>query len=382
MRTASVVTLGLDGLRSLVVLLKADGWTVLAPHESDGVVTHAPISGLDDLPRGRTDEQDAASYRLGHREDDALFGYVVGPQSWKSVLFPARELLRRSVPVDGSEGQDADASTAQAPRLALFGVRSCDLHAIEVHDRVLRDRSAQDTHYAARREAILVVAVTCSDPGGTCFCASMDTGPDPSAGFDLALTELLDDGATDSSCGPAARAGPTCSIGSTPPPRPTPTSPPPPRWSTPPVADGQVAGHDRPARPAVRQRRAPAVGRRREPLPGVQQLHDGVPHLLLHDGRPTRRASSTAPASAGGSGTPASPPSSPTSTAADVRSSTRSRYRQWATHKLASWWDQFGTSGCVGCGRCITWCPVAIDLTAEVAAIRASSAERPPGPEG
>jgi sulfhydrogenase subunit beta (sulfur reductase) len=55
-----------------------------------------------------------------------------------------------------------------------------------------------------------------------------------------------------------------------------------------------------------------------------------------------------------------------------VRTETKSRYRQWMTHKLASWIDQFGTSGCVGCGRCITWCPVGIDITAEVAAIRAS----------
>jgi sulfhydrogenase subunit beta (sulfur reductase) len=55
-----------------------------------------------------------------------------------------------------------------------------------------------------------------------------------------------------------------------------------------------------------------------------------------------------------------------------VRSSPRARYRQWMTHKLATWHDQFGTSGCVGCGRCITWCPVGIDITEEVAAIRAS----------
>jgi Fe-S-cluster-containing hydrogenase component 2 len=55
-----------------------------------------------------------------------------------------------------------------------------------------------------------------------------------------------------------------------------------------------------------------------------------------------------------------------------VRSSTRARYRQWLTHKLASWIDQFGTSGCIGCGRCITWCPVGIDITEEVAAIRAT----------
>ncbi len=55
-----------------------------------------------------------------------------------------------------------------------------------------------------------------------------------------------------------------------------------------------------------------------------------------------------------------------------VRSSTKSRYRQWMTHKLATWVDQFGSSGCVGCGRCITWCPVGIDITEEVRAIRDS----------
>ena len=56
-----------------------------------------------------------------------------------------------------------------------------------------------------------------------------------------------------------------------------------------------------------------------------------------------------------------------------IRKSTRARYRQWLTHKLASWIDQFGTSGCVGCGRCITWCPVGIDLTEEVAALQAEA---------
>lgn len=54
-----------------------------------------------------------------------------------------------------------------------------------------------------------------------------------------------------------------------------------------------------------------------------------------------------------------------------IRPSVYSRYRQWLTHKFASWQDQFGTSGCVGCGRCITWCPVGIDVTEEITAIRA-----------
>jgi ferredoxin len=58
-----------------------------------------------------------------------------------------------------------------------------------------------------------------------------------------------------------------------------------------------------------------------------------------------------------------------------VRRSPMSRYRQWLTHKFGTWVDQFGTSGCVGCGRCITWCPVGIDVTEELAAIRATDQE-------
>jgi sulfhydrogenase subunit beta (sulfur reductase) len=64
-----------------------------------------------------------------------------------------------------------------------------------------------------------------------------------------------------------------------------------------------------------------------------------------------------------------------------VRASTAARYRQWITHKLASWIDQFGTSGCVGCGRCITWCPAAIDITVEAAALRSDLAGSLPARE-
>ena len=54
----------------------------------------------------------------------------------------------------------------------------------------------------------------------------------------------------------------------------------------------------------------------------------------------------------------------------NTRPSIRSRYRQWLSHKLGTWVQQYGTFGCVGCGRCITWCPAGIDLTKEIPALR------------
>ena len=137
-------------------------------------------------------------------------------------------------------------------------------------------------------------------------------------------------------------------------------------------ADGPRDGRHGHPRAALPQPRAPALGRRRRALPDLRQLHDGVPDLLLHDGRGRRPTSPASTSSATSAGTRASRSTTRTCTAAASARSARSRYRQWMTHKLATWFDQFGSSGCVGCGRCITWCPVGIDITEEVAAIRAS----------
>ena len=134
MAPPAAAVLSTDGLQALLDLLRGDGWTVMGPTVHDGVIATAPITGVDDLPRGVGDEQDGACYRLRERGDDALFGFVVGPQSWKSLLFPARERLRRT----SADGEPAPAD--EPTPLALFGVRSCDLHAIAIHDRVLRDR--------------------------------------------------------------------------------------------------------------------------------------------------------------------------------------------------------------------------------------------------
>jgi sulfhydrogenase subunit beta (sulfur reductase) len=256
-------------------------------------------------------------------------------------------------------------------------VRSCDLHAIAIHDRVLTGRAVVDAHYAAAREGAFVVSVACSDPGGTCFCASMGTGPRPERGFDLSLTEL----------GTGTDATLLVEVGSD-------------RGaevlSAIPHTDAAEA--DLEAAAAVTEHATARMGRALETEGLKDMLYAAAEHPQWDDvasrclactnctmvcptcfctsveehtdltGQATERArvwdscfTGDFSYLHGGS----------------VRASVRSRYRQWATHKLAAWEDQFGTSGCVGCGRCITWCPAAIDITAEVTAIRASGTTSP-----
>ena len=50
-----------------------------------------------------------------------------------------------------------------------------------------------DQGFVGRLRRIFVVAVNCTEPGGLCFCASMGTGPAVGPGYDLALTERIDD---------------------------------------------------------------------------------------------------------------------------------------------------------------------------------------------
>jgi len=363
------------GLQSLVDLLRERGWAVIGPTVRDGAVVHAEIISVDQLPRGVGDLQDAGSYRLRQRDDEALFGFAAGPQGWKAHLFPSRELLWSGRRV-GAE-VEVEPAVVDAPRLALFGVRSCDLHAIAIHDRVLSQRAVTDSAYRARREATFVVAVTCSEPSGTCFCVSMGTGPVPDSGFDLALTELLDQGGHRFLVVSGSDRGQaildelrTRATGD----------------------DVMDAGEqDVGAAREVGTQAAQAMGRSLD-TKGIRDLLYANTEHPQWDDVASRCLSCTnctlvCPTCFCTSVDDVSDLTGSTTErwrvwdscfntefsylhGGSVRTSAKSRYRQWATHKLASWMDQFGTSGCVGCGRCIAWCPAAIDLTAEVAAIR------------
>jgi sulfhydrogenase subunit beta (sulfur reductase) len=367
--------LSVEGLGRLFQALRQESYQLVGPTVRDGAIVHAEISGIEDLPAGWTEVQEAGTYRLRRREDGALFGYSLGPQSWKQIFFVPRLRLFQARRTDGTFVVDAEAP--KSPRRALIGARSCDLHAIEVQDRTFLQGPFVDPDYAARREDIFVVAVNCGQAGGTCFCVSMKTGPRVTQGFDLALTELLD-GAHRFVVEVGSERGREVLA----------------KLSSQAADEGDCRKADE-----VVERTASSMGRKLETEGIKELLYRNLEHPRW-DNVADRCLSCTnctlvCPTCFCASVEDVTDLSGDTAErwrrwdscftlehshlhGGSVRSTTRSRYRQWLVHKVASWIDQFGTSGCVGCGRCITWCPVGIDITEEVAAIRAMDGKQEP----
>jgi ferredoxin len=341
------------------------GYTIIGPTIRDRAIVYDEIRRTDDLPVGVTDEQDGGHYRLLPRGDQALFGYAVGPHSWKKFQLPP-EVKLWEARVD-ARGELTHLSRGEEdPRAyAFLGARSCELHASEILGRVIGPSA----------KTPFVVAVQCGQAGGTCFCVSMATGPVAERGFDLALTEVLDGPRHYFVVGVGSDRGEEvlAEVSHR-------------------TADEAEVGHAE----QVHANTASQMGREIDVSDIKELLYrnydhprwDEVADRCLTCGNCTMVC-----------------PTCFCTTIEDVtdltgehverhqrwdscftvdyshihggavRGSARSRYRQWMTHKLATWHDQFGSSGCVGCGRCITWCPVGIDITEEARAIRESEGQ-------
>lgn len=339
--------------------------TIIGPTIDQDAIVYAQIESVDDLPLGWTEEQRPGSYRLTPTGRNSYFDFTVGPQSWKTFLFPPRIVLSRAARHEAGDWR-FEQPISEHPKLAFLGVRACELAAIQIQDRVFLSGPFVDTDYEMRRDDVLLIAVNCTTAAPTCFCTSMGTGPRCSTGFDLAMTELED--------------GFVVEVGS---------------------PDGRdlVDALQLPQATLTQQSLAEEARKQAEQEIDRSLDTSDIRELLLSnldhprwDDVADRCLSCT-------NCTMVCPTCFCVSVTevgdlagdkverrrqwdscfngefsymngGNVRNSIRSRYRQWLTHKLASWQDQFGESGCVGCGRCMTWCPVGIELTEEVAAIR------------
>jgi ferredoxin len=366
------VVIDREGLDQLISALAERGYRVLGPVVRDRAISIGELRGTGDLPQGWRDTQAPGRYRLEQAGDPALFSWAVGPSSIKGDVFPSRSVVWRASVTEGSVRLEE--THDDTPSAALVGVRPCEVAALGVLDRVLGQAPAPDPLYRHRRAGFVVVA-ECGTPSGTCFCTSMDTGPAARDGFDLALTELLDHDGHRFLVRVGSQQGAEVLQGLS--------------WRA--ATHGDVAARD-----GVIEHATANMGRLldTDDLPGllVRNLEhprwDDVAERCLACGNCTLVCPTCFCATVqdttdvGGTVERERTWASCFDLAhsylhgGSVRETTRARYRQWMTHKLSTWWDQFGTSGCVGCGRCITWCPVGIDITEESAAIRATDGAR------
>jgi ferredoxin len=369
------VVLDREGLDALVHVLRRCGRTVIGPTVRDGAIVLAELDSADELPYGWGVELDAGQYRISRREDGAVFAHSAGPQSWKSFLHPERVRQWTADRGPGGELTVRD-EEPQSVAYAFLGVRPCDLRAIQILDRVMTGGRYQDPAYRSRRSGAFLIAVECTEPGATCFCVSMGTGPAVDTGYDLALTEVLDAGDHRFLCRSGSAEGAAV------------------------LAQLPHRSADDATRTAAADAVTQAAGRMGRSMPPVDL------RTLMRDNLEAERWDDvTSRCLSCGNCTMVCPTCFCTTTedvtdltgdhaerwrrwdscydldfsllhSGPVRATPRSRYRQWLTHKLGTWYDQFGSSGCVGCGRCIVWCPTGIDLTEEAHALHQEATEK------
>lgn len=347
-----------------------DSFMTIGPKVENGVVILDEID-VNDIPAGYEDHQTAGNYRLLKGERPEIFSFSPGPDSFKRFLHPPEsELFSFS---KSKTGTTISPSSRRGKPYALIGVRACDLSALKLYDRIFIEGPVRDERYASLRSGVFIVAVNCSYPGDNCFCGSMGTGPEVTESFDILLSEIGDsiliEAGTD-------RGQELLS-----------------RLTMEEATDGDL--NEKTERTEA-CKRAMKKSIRADELPALIYRSFNHPHWADIAGRdlecgnctqvcPTCfcnstydlvRLSQVSRDLSGVSGARVRKWDSCFSRnfarvhGGNFRPSRAARYRHWMSHKLAYTMEQFGLPGCVGCGRCITWCPAGIDITMELEALR------------
>lgn len=347
-------------------VLKSSGYKCVAPRYYEGAISYDTLNKSADLPWGYHDEQKPGHYELSKSEHKHAFGFTLPTTSVKPMLFKAKENVWKVT--RNPEGKLTFDPVVEVEKIAVFGVRPCDLRGIEIQDRVFMENSYNDIRYVKRRENQFLIAMNCTKSHSNCFCTALGDSPKADKGFDLAMTELQDDGFVVEIGSDKGRA----------------------------VLDALnlEAATGGQAQRALAKIEYAAAGQTQRTLPPIKEVEARLMANLEHpqwDDVASRCLSC-------GSCTQACPTCfchterdeanvvgnethhtrewdscfsiDHSYTHGDTyRENPKYRYRQWLTHKFSTWRDQFRTKGCVGCGRCVTWCPVKIDVVDEINAI-------------
>ncbi len=356
-------------LNTILARLKEAGYETIGPRVKNETLVYDRVESLEDLPRGYIAEQEAGRFWLVYTGHVRYFDVVSGQHSWKEFLFPPR--LEMFSMQKSESGWVVKTPEPDKRAFAFIGVRACELAAIQVQDKAFIRPDFQDPVYRARREKVFILAVDCTHPGGTCFCGSMGTGPRASAGFDLRLHELNDVF--------------LLTIGSE-------------------LGRSIMSGVPyEPASAFVMSAAERALEQAAQDMGRTLDTSD-LPDLLLNSLDDPHWADVAKRCLSCGNCTQVCPtcfcwdavdeldltgthtqrtrvwdscynPGYSYVFGGNTRPTIQSRYRQWLSHKLGTWVEQYGTFGCVGCGRCIIWCPAGIDLTKEIPALRKETAK-------